>query len=159
MSGDGVPLGVVGLMFGAPDDRPDQGKTGRWLRGLRQSIAEAKELDGVKAVAVMYSERDVFDVFQEHRAAGCRRLALLVRTRHDCGYGSSASPASSRSGHMVARYNVANQIEGRPIQSLSWTSRQGGERQCRRPVLCQGELSRRDLQRSGEFRGSPDRSA
>ncbi len=93
VSGDGVPLGVVNLEFDAPDggddrDRPvEERKTGRWLRGLRHSIAAAKELDGVKAVAVMDREGDAFDVLHEHRAAGCRRLALLVRARHDRSFG------------------------------------------------------------------------
>ncbi len=93
VSGDGVPLGVVGLEFDAPDGRPDKDrpveerKTGRWLRGLRHSIAAAKELDGVKAVAVMDREGDVFDVFHEHRASGCRRLSLLVRAQHDRSFG------------------------------------------------------------------------
>ena len=93
VSGDGVPLGVVNLEFDAPDggadqDRPvEERRTGLWLRGLRHSIAAAKELDGVKAVAVMDREGDVFDVLHEHRAAGCRRLALLVRARHDRSFG------------------------------------------------------------------------
>ena len=77
MSGDGVPLGVVNLEFDAPSGASEEGrpveerKTGRWLRGLRHSIAAAKELDGVKAVAVKDREGDVFDVLHEHRAAGC----------------------------------------------------------------------------------------
>lgn len=93
VSGDGVPLGVVNLEFDAPSGASEEGrpveerKTGRWLRGLRHSIAAAKELDGVKAVAVMDREGDVFDVLHEHRAAGCRRLALLVRAQHDRSFG------------------------------------------------------------------------
>ena len=81
VSGDGVPLGVVNLEFDAPDGAPEQDrpveerKTGRWMRGLRASVAAAKELDGVKAVAVMDREADMFAVFCEHRAAGCRRMA------------------------------------------------------------------------------------
>ena len=52
VSGDGVPLGLVNLEFDAPDgtdgkDGQVEGrKTGRWLRGLRHSIAAARELDG-----------------------------------------------------------------------------------------------------------------
>ena len=93
VSGDGVPLGVVNLEFDAPSGASEEGrpveerKTGRWLRGLRHSIAAAQELDGVKAVAVMDREGDVFDVLHAHRAAGCRRLALLVRARHDRSFG------------------------------------------------------------------------
>ena len=75
VSGDGIPLGVVSLEFDAPDGGPDQGrpveesKIRRWLRGLHNSIAAAKELDEVKAVAVMDREGDVFDVFLEYCAA------------------------------------------------------------------------------------------
>ncbi len=82
VSGDGVPLGVVNPGFDAPDGASGEGRpagerrTGRWLRGLRHSVAAAKELDGAGAVAVMDREGDAFDVLHEHRAAGCRRLAL-----------------------------------------------------------------------------------
>ena len=76
VSGDGVPLGVVNLEFDAPDGAPEQDrpveerKTGRWLRGLRHSVAAVKELDGVKAVAVTDREGDVFDMFHEHPCGG-----------------------------------------------------------------------------------------
>ncbi len=93
VSGDGVPLGVVNPGFDAPDGASGEGRpagerrTGRWLRGLRHSVAAAKELDGAGAVAVMDREGDAFDVLHEHRAAGCRRLALLVRAKHDRSFG------------------------------------------------------------------------
>ncbi len=93
VSGDRIPLGVVSLEFDAPDGGPDQGrpveesKIGRWLRGLHHSIAAAKELDAVKAVAVMDREGDVFDVFLEHRAAAA------AGRRCWCGRGMTAATA------------------------------------------------------------------
>ena len=102
VSGDGFPLGVVQLEFDAPDGSPEQDrpveerKTGRWLYGPRASVAAAKELDGVKTVAVMDRKADMFAVFREHRAAGCRCMALLVRAQNDCSLGGGRSKLFER---------------------------------------------------------------
>ena len=127
VSGDGVPLGVVNLEFDAPHgtpepDRPvEERKTGRWLRGLRHSVAAVKELDGVKAVAVTDREGDVFDMFHEHRAAGCRRLALLVRAKHDRSLGRGrpklfervrAAPEAGQFTMTVDRQSARNSASG-----------------------------------------------
>lgn len=127
VSGDGVPLGVVNLEFDAPDGAPEQGrpveerKTGRWLRGLRHSAAAVKELDRVKAVAVMDREGDMFDVFHQHRATGCRRLSLLVRAQHDRSLGRGrpklfarvrAAPESGQFTMTVERQSARNSARG-----------------------------------------------
>ena len=127
VSGDGVPLGVVNLEFDAPDgapgpDRPvEERTTGRWLRGLRHSVAAVKELDGGKAVAVLDREGDVFDVFHEHRAAGCRRLSLLVRAQYDRSFGRGkaklfarvrAAPEAGQFTMTVERQSARNSARG-----------------------------------------------
>ena len=127
VSGDGVPLGVVNLEFDAPDGAPEQGRpveertTGRWLRGLRHSVGAVKELDGVKAVAVMDREGDMFDVFHQHRAQGCRRLSLLVRAQHDRSFGRGrpklfarvrAAPESGQFTMTVERLSARNSARG-----------------------------------------------
>ena len=127
VSGDGVPLGVVHLEFDTPDGAPEQDrpveerKTGRWLRGLRASVAAAKELDGVKTVAVMDREADMFAVFREHRAAGCRRMALLVRAQCDRSLGRGrpklferlrAAPEAGQFTIRVERLSARNSARG-----------------------------------------------
>lgn len=85
VNGDGVPLGAVRIEFDAPDggakrDRPLlERKTGRWLRGLEDSVALASRLHGVRMVAVMDREGDAFEIL----AAPRKGVALLVRARYD----------------------------------------------------------------------------
>ncbi len=127
VSGDGVPLGVVNLEFDAPDGAPEQRrpveerKAGRWLRGLRHSVGAVQELDRVQAVAVMDREGDMFDVFSEHRGAGCRRLSLLVRAKHDRSLGRGkaklfermrAAPEGGRFTLTVERLSARNSARG-----------------------------------------------
>ncbi len=89
VNGDGVPLGVVRIEFDAPDGAAEKGrplmerKTGRWLRGLEDSVALASRLHGVRAVAVMDREGDAFEIL----AAPRKGVALLVRARHDRSLG------------------------------------------------------------------------
>ena len=90
VGGDGVPLGVPRIEFDAPplgagepaEDVEDR-KTGRWLRGLRDSAEMARRLDGVQVVAVMDREGDGFDVFREPRHG----IALLIRACHNRSLG------------------------------------------------------------------------
>ena len=129
ISADGVPLGVVGMEFDAPQigkarrkDVRDR-KTGCWLRGLHDSAAIAGELDGVRVVAVMDREADAFDVFAEHRALDRRSLALLVRARHDRSLGRgrpklfetmAAAPEIGRTTLAIDRQSARNVTGGQP---------------------------------------------
>ena len=125
---DGVPLGVVRMEFDAPPfgaakpakDVEDR-KTGRWLRGLRDSAGIARELDGVRVVAAMDREADAFDVFAEHRALGRRSLELLVRARHDRSLGRgrpklfetmAAQPETGRFTIELERQSERNSTRG-----------------------------------------------
>ncbi len=67
----------------------------------------------MKAVAVMDREGDMFDVLHEHSAAGYRRLALLVRARHDRSFGRGwlfervrAAPEGGRFSTTVERLSA-----------------------------------------------------
>ena len=87
VSGEGIPLGVPQIQYDAPDGKAqrskplEERKTMRWIRGLRESAALAAELEGVRPVAVMDREGDVYAVFAEQRRLG--NVDLLVRARHN----------------------------------------------------------------------------
>ncbi len=128
VGGDGVPLGVVGMEFDAlPFGKVKRAanvldrRTGRWLRGLRDSAAIAGELDGVRVVAVMDREADAFDLFAEYRALGRRSLALLVRARHDRSLGRgqpklfetmASAPEIGRASIEIGRLSERNSTGG-----------------------------------------------
>ncbi len=79
----GIPLGVTGIEYDAPDDRAEKGKlleerkSARWLRGLRDTAAVVPK--GVHAVAVLDREADFFALFAERRKLGS--VDLLVRAK------------------------------------------------------------------------------
>ncbi len=79
----GIPLGVARIEYDAPDGRAEAGKpleerkSGRWLRGLRDSAAATPE--GARAVAVLDREGDFFALFAERRRLG--NIDLLVRAK------------------------------------------------------------------------------
>lgn len=87
VSGEGVPLGVPQIQYDAPDGKAqrnkplEERKTMRWIRGLRESAALAEEVEGVRAVAVMDREGDVYAVFAEQQRLG--NVDLLVRAKHN----------------------------------------------------------------------------
>ena len=57
----------------------------RWIRGLRACAELARELDGVRPVALMDREADVFALFAEQRRL--RTVDLLVRAKHNRSLG------------------------------------------------------------------------
>ena len=87
VNGEGIPLGVPQIQYDAPDGKAqrnkplEERKTMRWIRGLRESSALAGELEGVRPVAVMDREGDVYAVFAEQQRLG--NVDLLVRARHN----------------------------------------------------------------------------
>ena len=87
VNGEGIPLGVPQIQYEAPDGNaqknppPEARKTQRWVRGLQETARLADELDGVRPIAVMDREADIFDLFVEQRRLG--NLDLLVRAKHD----------------------------------------------------------------------------
>ncbi len=131
VNGDGVPLGVVRIEFDAPDGAAEKGKplmerkTGRWLRGLEDSVALASRLHGIRTVAVMDREGDAFAVL----AAPRKGIALLVRARHDRDLGAgrgrlfahlAAQPVRARMSVVVERQSARNATrtqEARPARS------------------------------------------
>ena len=91
VNGAGLPLGVPHIQYEAPDGQAEknkpleQRKTNRWLRGLQQFAEFADQLDGVRPVAVMDREADVFDLFAEQHRLGT--VDLLVRAKHNRSLG------------------------------------------------------------------------
>ena len=91
VNGAGLPLGVPHIQYEAPDGQAEknkpleQRKTNRWLRGLQQCAEFADQLDGVRPVAVMDREADVFDLFAEQHRLGT--VDLLVRAKHNHSLG------------------------------------------------------------------------
>ena len=91
VNGAGIPLGVPHIQYEAPDGQAEknkpleQRKTNRWLRGLQQCAEFADQLDGVRPVAVMDREADVFDLFAEQHRLGT--VDLLVRAKHNRSLG------------------------------------------------------------------------
>ena len=91
VSTDGIPPGVPRIQFDTPDGKsqrskpPEERKTQRWVRGLRDCAAMAARLDGVRLVSVMDREADVFDLFAERRRLGT--VDLLVRAKHNRSLG------------------------------------------------------------------------
>ena len=87
VNGEGIPLGVPQIQYEAPDGKAqrnkplEERKTMRWIRGLRESSALAGALDGVRPVAVMDREGDVYAVFAEQQRLG--NVDLLVRAKHN----------------------------------------------------------------------------
>ena len=94
VDGNGIPLGVPHIQYDAPDGRaergkpPEERKSQRWLRGLRECAALAAGLDGVCPVAVMDREADFFALFAEQRRLGC--VDILVRAMHNRSMGPDA---------------------------------------------------------------------
>ena len=87
VNGEGIPLGVPQIQYDAPDGKAqrrkplEERKTMRWIRGLRECAALAEALEGVRPVAVMDREGDVYAVFAEQRRLG--NVDLLVRAKHN----------------------------------------------------------------------------
>ncbi len=84
---EGIPLGLLKIQYATPDGQADHGrpleerKTFRWVKGLRECAALARQLPGTQLVVVMDGEADVQALFAELRQP--RRVALLVRARHN----------------------------------------------------------------------------
>ena len=76
----------------------EERKTMRWIRGLRESSALAGALDGVRPVAVMDREGDVYAVFAEQQRLG--NVDLLVRAK--TGRGARASTVRLGAGRAGA---------------------------------------------------------
>ena len=88
VSEQGLPLGVLRMEFDAPPPAkarkatpPEQRKTQRWVRGLRDCAEIAGRLAGTRVVSVMDREADFFELFAEQRRLG--GVDLLVRAKHN----------------------------------------------------------------------------
>ena len=81
LDGQGVPLGVPHIQY----DTHYGGRTARWQEGLQACAALAAELEGVRPVAVMDREGDIFTLFRQQREQGT--YDLLVRSQHDRSLG------------------------------------------------------------------------
>ena len=75
------------IRYEAPDGQADtykpvgECKTCCWLRGLQDCSELAVELDGVRQVAVMDREAEVFSLFVKRHRPGT--VDLLVRAKHN----------------------------------------------------------------------------
>jgi len=93
VSAEGLPLGVLGAQFSAPepksepDTRPaasipiDEKKTFAWIKGLRECVEVSGQIPDTHQVCVMDREADFFELFDEQRKTG--KVDLLVRSKHD----------------------------------------------------------------------------
>ncbi len=125
----GIPLGVTGIEYDAPDGRAEKGKpleerkSARWLRGLRDTAAVVPE--GVHAVAVLDREADFFALFAERRKLGT--VDLLVRAKVNRSLGKDEAklfeqladePAAGRLKIHVARLSARNSARGQKARKL-----------------------------------------
>ena len=84
---EGLPLGLLRLEIEAPDGRGESAKppevcqTQRWVRALADCTAVGRQLDGVRPLAVMDREADIFELFAQQRELG--GADLLVRAQHN----------------------------------------------------------------------------
>ena len=115
VGGDGIPLGVARMEFSGPDDEGP--KTGRWLRGWRDS--GRLRAGRAKVVSVMDREGDIFELFAARRDEGGPEL--LVRARHDRALGPGggklfqalrASPELARIDIPLERLSARNSARG-----------------------------------------------
>ena len=75
VSAEGLPLGVLRAQCVAPEPRTKAGaapaledkKTFRWIEGLRDCVAVAREMSDTRVISVMDREADFFDLFVEQR--------------------------------------------------------------------------------------------
>ena len=81
LDAQGVPLGVPHIQY----DTHHGSRTARWQEGLEACAALAAELEGVRPVAVMDREADIFSLFRQQRDQGT--YDLLVRSQHDRALG------------------------------------------------------------------------
>jgi hypothetical protein len=93
VSTEGLPLGVLGAQFSAPeprselDTRPaasipiEEKKTFAWIKGLRECGELTQQIPHTHQICVMDREADFFELFDEQRKIG--KVDLLVRSRHD----------------------------------------------------------------------------
>ena len=81
LDAQGVPLGVPHITY----DTHHGSRTARWQEGLQACAALAAELEGVRPVAVMDREGDIFTLFRHRQDQGI--YDLLVRSQHDRSLG------------------------------------------------------------------------
>ena len=93
VSSDGLPLGVLGAQFSAPepkskpDTRPaasipiEEKKTFAWIKGLRECVELTELIPNTHQINVMDREADFFELFDEQQKTG--KVDLLVRSKHD----------------------------------------------------------------------------
>ena len=93
LDAQGVPLGVPHIQY----DTHSGSRTARWQEGLKACAALAAELEGVRLVAVMDREGDIFTLFRHQQDQGT--YDLLVRSQHD----RSLGPAQPRLWATLAR--------------------------------------------------------
>ena len=104
VNGEGIPLGVPQIQYEAPDGKAQRkasrwrnARRWRWIRGLRESSRSWRgELDGVRPVAVMDREGDVYAVFAEQQPAGQRWICWCGPST--TGRGARASRNCSTDG-------------------------------------------------------------
>ena len=98
VSSEGLPLGVLRAEFSGTAG-PDK-KTERWLNGLHDCAAAARELPSTEIVSVMDREADFFELFLAQRDHP--RVQLLVRAMHN--------------RRLDAQYKLFEKVRQSPIQ-------------------------------------------
>jgi len=93
VSTEGLPLGLLGAQFSAPqpkaeaDNRADtnipieEKKTFAWIKGLRDCVQLTSLLPNTHLISVMDREADFFELFDEQRKSG--KVDVIVRAKHD----------------------------------------------------------------------------
>src|SRR3989449_717314 len=90
---DGLPLGILRSVADAPEEkglagkksvgRPiEEKKSFRWLQGLRDCVAVAKQMPQTRLLMVADREADLFELLAEAEATR-KRVGVLVRAEHN----------------------------------------------------------------------------
>ncbi|MXY96672.1 MAG: transposase [Gemmatimonadetes bacterium] len=108
LDAQGMPLGAPHIQY----DTHHGGRTARWQEGLQACAALAAELEGVRPVAVMDREADIFTLFRQPRDQGT--YDLLVRSQHDRALGPDQPRlwATLARGAAQARQTIAVPCKG-----------------------------------------------
>ncbi len=139
LDAQGVPLGAPHIQY----DTHHGGRTARWQEGLEACAALAAELEGVRPVAVMDREADIFSLFRQQRDQGT--YDLLVRSQHDRALGPDQPRlwATLARGAAQARQTIAVPRQSARAGTCRQPARKGADRHAD-PVTLYGLLVQED---------------
>ena len=142
VNGEGVPLGVPQIQYGAPDGQAERGnpleqrQTMRWIRGLRECAELGGQMEGVRPVSVMDREADVFALFGS--SGDCGRWTCWCGRSTTVRWGRTCRSCSTGSGGRRRRDGCRSTWRGRSGwrrwscagAKWNWRTRTGRRRRC-----------------------------